>query len=79
MIKEQEYMSSDVWKRNIPPVSNYKRGSAYNKFGMWVMWIFYGIVIIQVLHAITVIPFFPITFLMLLFGFYILFQGWIAR
>ena len=79
MIKEQEYMSSDVWKRNIPPVSNYKRGSLLNKFGMWVMWIFYGIVIIQVLHAITVIPFFPITFLMLLFGFYILFQAWIAR
>ena len=79
MIKEQEYMSSDVWKRNIPPVSNYKRGGPLNKFGMWVMWIFYGIVIIQVLHAITVIPFFPITFLMLLFGFYILFQGWIAR
>ena len=79
MIKEQEYMSSDVWKRNIPPVSNYKRGGLLNKFGMWVMWIFYGIVIIQVLHAITVIPFFPITFLMLLFGFNILFQGWIAR
>ena len=57
----------------------YKRGSLHNKIGMWIMWIFYGIVIVQVLHVITVIPFFPITFLMLLFGAYILFQGWIAR
>ena len=56
----------------------YKRGSLHNKIGMWIMWIFYGIVIVQVLHVITVIPFFPITFLMLLFGAYILFQGWIA-
>ena len=32
---ESEYMSSDIWKRNVPPVTNFKRGSAYNKFGMW--------------------------------------------
>ena len=57
----------------------YKRGSFHNKVGMWIMRIFYGIVIVQVLHAITIIPFFPITFLMLSFGAYILFQGWIAR
>ena len=73
-----DYMSSDIWKQNISP-PEYKRGSLHNKIGMWIMWIFYGIVIIQVLHAVTVIPFFPITFLMLTFGAYILFQGWIAR
>ena len=60
---------------NIP----YKRGSRFNKIGMWIMWIFYVIVIIQVVYAITIIPFFPITFSMLLFGGYILFQRWIAR
>ena len=60
---------------NIP----YKRGSRFNKIGMCIMWIFYVIVIIQVVYAITIIPFFPITFLMLLFGVYILFQRWIAR
>ena len=77
-IHEDEYMSSDIWKYNVDE-PEYKRGSRHNKIGMWIMWIFYGIVIVQVLHVITVIPFFPITFLMLLFGAYILFQGWIAR
>ena len=43
----------------------YKKGSFHNKLGMWLMWIFYGIVIIQVLHAMTIIPFFPITFTIL--------------
>ena len=73
-----DYMSSDIWKQNISP-PEYKRGSRHNKIGMTIMWIFYGIVIVQVFHAISVIPFFPITFLMLSFGAYILFQGWIAR
>ena len=44
----------------------YKKGSFHNKLGMTIMWIFYGIVIIQVIHAITIIPFFPITFTILL-------------
>ena len=57
----------------------YKRGSRLNKIGMFLMWTFYVIVIIQVLYAISIIPFFPITFIMLLFGTYILFHGWIAR
>ena len=52
MIKEQDYMSSDVWKRNIPPVTNYKRGSAYNKFGMWVMWIYYLIIPTMIIRLI---------------------------
>ena len=69
----------DGWDRGPVGCHPYKRGSLHNKIGMWIMWIFYGVVIVQVLHVITVIPFFPITFLMLLFGAYILFQGWIAR
>ena len=77
-IPTKEYMV-DGWDRGPTGCHPYKRGSLHNKIGMWIMWIFYGIVIVQVLHVITVIPFFPITFLMLLFGAYIFFQGWIAR
>ena len=77
-IPTKQYMV-DGWDRGPTGCHPYKRGSLHNKIGMWIMWIFYGIVIVQVLHVITVIPFFPITFLMLLFGAYILFQGWIAR
>ena len=77
-IPTKKYMV-DGWDRGPIGSHPYKRGSLHNKIGMWIMWIFYGIVIVQVLHVITVIPFFPITFLMLLFGAYILFQGWIAR
>ena len=77
-IHTKEYMV-DGWDRGPVGSHPYKRGSLHNKIGMWIMWIFYGIVIVQVLHVITIIPFFPITFLMLLFGAYILFQGWIAR
>ena len=74
----KEYMV-DGWDRGPRGAHPYKRGSLHNKIGMWIMWIFYVIVIVQVLYAITIIPFFPITFLMLSFGLYILFQGWIAR
>ena len=77
-IPTKEYMQ-DGWDSGPIGCHPYKRGSRHNKIGMWIMWIFYGIVIVQVLHVITVIPFFPITFLMLLFGAYILFQAWIAR
>ena len=77
-IDTKEYMQ-DGWDSGPIGCHPYKRGSLHNKIGMWIMWLFYGIVIVQVLHVITVIPFFPITFLMLLFGLYILFQGWIAR
>jgi len=77
-IPTEEYMQ-DGWDDGPIGCHPYKRGSRHNKIGMWIMWIFYGIVILQVLHAITVIPFFPITFLMVTFGAYILFQGWIAR
>ena len=64
-IHEDEYMSSDIWKYNLDP-PEYKRGSRHNKIGMWIMYIFYGIVLVQVIHAMTVIPFFPITFSILL-------------
>ena len=77
-IDTKEYMQ-DGWDSGPTGCHPYKRGSRHNKIGMWIMWLFYGIVIVQVLHVITIIPFFPITFLMLLFGAYILFQGWIAR
>ena len=54
-IHPTEYMSSDVWKRNIPPVSDYKRGSTYNKGGMWVMWLYYILVTFMVLRLIWVL------------------------
>ena len=78
-IPTKEYMV-DGWDRSPHlAVHSYKRGSRHNKIGMIIIWSFYIIVIIQIIHVVTVIPFFPITFMMLLFGAYILFQGWIAR
>ena len=59
-----DYMSSDIWKKNISP-PEYKRGSRHNKVGMIIMWAFYGVVIVQVINAMLVIPFFPITFTIL--------------
>jgi len=56
----------------------YKKGSFHNKLGMWIMWIFYGIVIVQVLHAMTVIPFFPITFTILTGLAFIYYVAWRA-
>ena len=76
-IHEDEYMSSDIWKYNLDP-PEYKRGSRHNKIGMWIMWLFYGIVIIQLLHAFTVIPFFPITFSILLGLGFIFYVAWRA-
>ena len=76
-IHEDEYMSSDIWKYNLDP-PEYKRGSRHNKIGMWIMWLFYGIVIIQLLHAFTVIPFFPITFSILLGLGFICYVAWRA-
>ena len=77
-IPTKEYMV-DGWDRSPHlAVHPYKRGSRHNKIGMWIMWIFYGIVIIQVIHAVTVIPFFPITFMMLLGLGYIFYVQWRA-
>ena len=76
-IHEDEYMSSDIWKYNLDP-PEYKRGSRHNRIGMWLMWIFYGIIIVQLLHAFTIIPFFPITFSILLGLFFIVYVAWRA-
>ena len=64
-IPTKDYMQ-DGWDSGPIGCHPYKRGSRHNKIGMGIMWMFYGIVIVQVLHAMTIIPFFPITFIILL-------------
>ena len=59
-IDPSEYMQSKDWNSCGLTVHPYKRGSLHNKIGMWIMWIFYGIVIVQLIHAFIVLPFFPI-------------------
>tara|TARA_Y100000996_G_scaffold73061_1_gene49204 strand:+ start:415 stop:660 length:246 start_codon:yes stop_codon:yes gene_type:complete len=76
-IHPREYMSNDYWKYNLDE-PEYKRGSRHNKIGMWIMFIFYGIVLVQVIHAMTVLPFFPITFSILLGLFFIVYVAWRA-
>ena len=76
-IHPREYMSNDYWKYNLDE-PEYKRGSRHNKVGMWILWIFLGIVIAQVLYAITIIPFFPITFTILLGLLFIVYVAWRA-
>ncbi len=76
-IPTKEYMV-DGWDRGPTGCHPYKRGSRHNKIGMTIMWIFYGIVTIQVIHAMIVLPFFPIPFLILLGLGYILYVAWRA-
>ena len=76
-IPTEQYMV-DGWDRGPTGCHPYKRGSKHNKIGMWLMWIFYGIVIIQLLHVFTVIPFFPITFSILLGLGFICYVAWRA-
>ena len=76
-IPTEEYMQ-DGWDSGPIGCHHYKRGSLHNKVGMWIMWLFYGIVLIQVLHAMTVIPFFPITFTILSGLFFIWYVAWRA-
>ena len=76
-IHPREYMSNDYWKYNLDE-PEYKRGSRLNKIGMWIMFIFYGIILVQVIHAMTVLPFFPITFSILLGLFFIVYVAWRA-
>ena len=76
-IPTEEYMQ-DGWDRGPIGSHHYKRGSRHNKIGMTIMWLFYGIVTIQILHVVTVIPFFPITFMMLLGLAYIFYVAWRA-
>ena len=74
-IDTSEYMQ-DGWDRGGYP--EYKRGSRHNRIGTWIMWIFYGIITVQLLHAFTVIPFFPITFTILLGLLFIVYVAWRA-
>ena len=76
-IPTSEYIV-DGWDRGPIGCHPYKRGSFHNKLGMWIMFIFYGIVIVQVIHAMTVIPFFPITFTILSGLFFIWYVAWRA-
>ena len=76
-IPTKEYMQ-DGWDIGPYGCHPYKRGSRHNKIGMWIMYIFYGIVLIQVVHAMTVIPFFPITFFILSGLFFICYVAWRA-
>ena len=76
-IHPREYFSNDYWKYNLDP-PEYKRESRHNKIGMWIMFIFYGIITVQLLHAFTVIPFFPITFTILLGLLFIVYVAWRA-
>ena len=76
-IPTKDYMQ-DGWDSGPIGCHPYKRGSRHNKIGMWIMWLFYGIVIVQVIHAMTVIPFFPITFTILSGLFFIWYVAWRA-
>ena len=76
-IPTKEYMQ-DGWDSGPYGSHPYKRGSRHNKIGMWIMYIFYSIVLIQVVHAMTVIPFFPITFFILSGLFFICYVAWRA-
>ena len=76
-IPTKDYMQ-DGWDSGPIGCHPYKRGSRHNKIGMWMMYIFYGIVIVQVIHAMTVIPFFPITFTILSGLFFIWYVAWRA-
>ena len=52
-IDPSEYMV-DGWDRQ--GEVNYVRGSRHNKIGMTIMWAFYGIVTVQVVYALSVLP-----------------------
>ena len=54
-IDTKEYMQ-DGWDSGPIGSHPYKRGSRHNKIGMFIMWTFYTIVIIQVLYALSVLP-----------------------
>tara|TARA_B100001996_G_scaffold186230_1_gene142424 strand:+ start:943 stop:1185 length:243 start_codon:yes stop_codon:yes gene_type:complete len=76
-IEPKDYMQ-DGWDSGPTGCHPYQRGSRHNKIGMFIMWTFYTIVIVQVLYAVTVIPFFPITFMMLLGLGFIFYVQWRA-
>jgi len=55
-IHPSEYASNDYWKNDFLHEVHYKRGSRHNKIGMWIMYIFYGIITVQIVHLLTVLP-----------------------
>tara|TARA_B100001173_G_C15520370_1_gene351039 strand:+ start:153 stop:407 length:255 start_codon:yes stop_codon:yes gene_type:complete len=59
-IHPSEYASNSYWKNDFLHKTTYKRGSKHNVIGMIIMWLFYGIIIAQLIHAFIVLPFFPI-------------------
>ena len=54
-VDTKEYMV-DGWDRGPTGCHPYKRGSRNNKIGMWIMYIFYGIITVQIVHLLTVLP-----------------------
>ena len=54
-IPVKDYMV-DGWDRGPIGSHPYKRGSRHNRTGMWVMWIFYGIITVQIVHLLSVLP-----------------------
>ena len=76
-IDTKEYMQ-DGWDSGPTGCHPYKRGSRHNKIGMTIMFLFYGIVLVQVIHAMIVLPFFPIPFLILLGLGFIYYVAWRA-
>ena len=62
-IPTTEYMV-DGWDRGPSGCHPYKRGSRHNKIGMWLMWIFYGIITVQIVHLLLVVPFWPVPVMM---------------
>ena len=77
-IDPSEYMQSKDWNSCGLTVHPYKRGSRHNKIGMTIMFLFYGIVLVQVIHAMIVLPFFPIPFAILLGLGFIYYVAWRA-
>ena len=77
-IHPSEYASNDYWKNDFLHKVHYKRGSRHNKIGMLIMWVFYGIVLVQVINAMIVLPFFPIPFAILLGLGFICYVAWRA-
>ena len=55
-IHPSEYFSNDYWKNDFLHKVHYKKGSRHNRIGMWIMWLFYGIITVQIIHLLTVLP-----------------------
>ena len=54
-IPTKEYMQ-DGWDSGPYGCHPYEKGSRHNKLCMWIMYIFYGIITIQIVHLLTVLP-----------------------